>query len=232
MFNISITNKFGQSFSYTGVLEELETWKQSQISKNSFGKPARQAIKKGQLFAAEYDDTDVLSEEIVEYAPSYERAVYSDTETELKPFINIDGIQQFREQPICIGQETVPAKFTTMVNLKAEYEISPIIDLSKDPEYIKQMDETESQYNVDKGTRIISRIGGMNLKKARENTFDIAMAVYFQMFELPCSLLEKGALESAYGVLQALPSEIPYSKEEMEEIKGWILTAIKGRPSR
>ena len=232
MFKLSIKNKFGQEFSNTGTVEELNIWKQKCIAENCWGKYARQEIKKGQPLSEDYDDADVLSEEEKETSAPYERAKYSKTETVLTSYTDMDGITQSGLQPRYIGQEVVPAKFITMVNLKSEYELSEIIDLSKDPEYIKQMDEVESQYNVDKGTHIIIRIGGMNLKKARENTFDITMAAYFQMFELPCSLLEKGALESAYGVLQALPSEIPYSKEEMEEIKGWILTAIQGRPTR
>ena len=63
MFKLSIKNKFGQEFSNTGTVEELNIWKQRGIAENCWGKPARQAIKKGQPFAEEYDDADVLSEE-------------------------------------------------------------------------------------------------------------------------------------------------------------------------
>jgi hypothetical protein len=212
--------------------EQIKTWIDGQVSKNSFGKPTRQAIKKGQPFAGEYDDSDVISEEEVQSSPSYERAMYSETETELRPCIDMDGIEQLREQPKYIGQETIPAKFVTMVNLKAEYEISEIIDLDKDPEYIKQKDIEEANYNLSSGKTIIGLIGGLNLQKQREGTFNVSMAEYLTHFSVPFNLLSAGAIDNSLAFLHGLSSMGPYSKEEIEQIKGFHVEAINNRPKR
>jgi hypothetical protein len=212
--------------------EQIKTWIDDQVSKNSFGKPARQAIKKGQPNAEDYDDVDVLSEEEKETSPSYERAVYSETETELTSYTDMDGVTQSMSQPKYIGQETIPAKFVTMVNLKAEYAISEIIDLDKDPEYIRQKDIEEANYNLSSGKAIIGLIGGLNLQKQREGTFSISMAEYLTHFSVPFNLLSAGAIDNSLAFLHGLSSMGPYSKEEIEQIKGFHVEAISNRPKR
>jgi hypothetical protein len=213
-------------------LNEINSEILKEVSNGTFGKPTRKVIKKGQPFAGEYDDADVLSEEEVQSSLSYERAKYSETETVMGPYVGVDSVELQRENPKYIGQETVPAKFVTMVNLKAEYEISEIIDLDKDPEHIRQKDIEEASYNLSAGETIISKIGGLNLRKQRENTFTTPMESYLKCFSVPFTLLSSGAIETSLIVISTLTLFEPYSKEEMEEMKGFHYKAINERPKR
>jgi hypothetical protein len=228
MFKINITKKDKTSWE-----KEFKTREEAEkYIPQDMGKHARQAIKKGQPFAGEYDDTDVISEEEVQSSPSYERAQYSKTETELTSYADMDGVTQSRLQPKYIGKETVPAKFQTVVNLKAEYVISEIIDLDKDPEHVRQKDIEEASYNLSSGKAIIGLIGGLNLQKQREGTFSISMAEYLTHFSVPFNLLSAGAIDNSLAFLHGLSSMGPYSKEEIEQIKEFHVEAINNRPKR
>jgi hypothetical protein len=105
-------------------------------------------------------------------------------------------------------------------------------EIEKDPEHIRQKDIEEANYNLSSGKAIIGLIGGLNLQKQREGTFNVSMAEYLTHFSVPFNLLSAGAIDNSLAFLHGLSSMGPYSKEEIEQIKGFHVEAINNRPKR
>jgi len=139
MFKVVVKN-LSDEITHRGefkTLQEAEAWSGEIESKSKpwgYFKP-RTKFKED---CTPYDLTLVINEYEYEFMPAYTRPVYQTDEN--GDFVMTDqGAVDFEGNPILshvvIGEETVPAIFKTMVDLKQNYSVE-ILDLNQDPEWV------------------------------------------------------------------------------------------------
>lgn len=163
------------------TLQELETWKDKHIQKNTWGKPARTVEKDSE----NYDPSLIISE--------YQ--------------INVED------------------EVVTMVNLKAEYEILPIEDLTEETvkrEKIAKIQKGKNHKHISFGKQVLGFLGdlneNLNLDHASKDSLE-SNAENAQIIKA----LELGRIGKAKKLLDALDvNSLPYNAEDIQDLKDAI----------
>jgi hypothetical protein len=113
MKKVIIKNPLGVQ-THRAEMEEPAAWIAECVAVNAWGKPERSVLHKDELMAEEYDDADVLEEEMRELTPAID-AVLDEQGVEVSP--------------------AVPAVMQKYVKLKAEYTVE-ITDLDQDSSWL------------------------------------------------------------------------------------------------
>ena len=243
MFKIDITKKDKTAWQKQFATEQEALDYKAQVEKEGveWGKPQRQVWKKGQSWgngcvvdSEDYDESDVISEEEVLFREAHQTPIYEKDENGELVFVDEEWFNPITEQnevrqvPKVIGYEDVPATYKTKVTLKAEYEVTGPIDLTKDPEYIEQFKIKKHCYNIQSGEETVIFIGAMIDGSDNEDAFFANYEEHFSKIEF---LLKKGRLETVRELINLNKENFPiFTVEQVERVVAYLDMKIAGRP--